>query len=369
MAEPFKNLLNPQVVASLAKLVRNAYPKFPDKKFQAAVLKTLDQLELKDRAHLIGDSLRSHLPADSTQATSILLDAVSSLPEPEGEKVQDGWLLFPINSYLSRHGLESFDVSIKLIRETTKRFTAEFGIRAFLINRPADTLAHLANWATDPNLHVRRLVSEGTRPRLPWGEQIPAFIQDPTPILPLLEQLKDDPEEYVRRSVANNLNDISKDHPQTFLRVAKSWVQPKNKNRARLLAHASRTLVKAGHPDALSLLGFAPPQLELTHFALTPKSLQLGNTLTVNLTLSSTAKKPQPLVIDYRFHFVKANGKTSPKVFKGSKITLDPQATRSLTHKFPLKKVTTRAYYPGLTQVELIINGHPLAQSPFTLKT
>ncbi len=365
--EPFKNFINAKVVRALGKQVKSAYPDFAHKRFEKKCLATLDELELKERAIFIGEALWQELPDDPAQAIEIVRQAILPMPTLNEGDAFDGWLFFPINSLLSAHGLEAVDASLKLIPEVTKRFTAEFGIRVFLINCLPKILPHLKRWAKDPDPNLRRLVSEGTRPRLPWGEQIAAFVADPSPILPLLELLKDDPSEYVRRSVANNLNDISKDNPELMLDVVENWLQDADKNRRQLLKHACRSLIKQGHPHCLALLGYGKPKLKLAAFAATPNAIKLGEKLVLSLELESTAANEQDLIIDYRFHLVKANGQTAPKVFKGNSLALAPKAKKSLKKSFHLKPISTRKYYTGENTIELLINGQSFASVPFHL--
>ncbi len=365
--EPFKNFINAKVVRTLSKLVRDAYPDFAHKRFEKGCLATLEDLELKDRAILIGEELWKELPDDPKQAIDIVRQAILPVPTLKEDDSFDGWLFMAINSLLTAHGLEAVDASLKLLPELTKRFTAEFGIRVFLIHKPKKILPHLKRWAKDPDHNLRRLVSEGTRSRLPWGEQITAFVNDPSPILPLLEQLKDDPSEYVRRSVANNLNDISKDNPELMLDVIEDWLQDADKNRKQLVKHASRSLIKQGDPRCLKLLGYGKPKLKLTSFSVSPDAIKLGEKLALTVELQSTAKSEQDLIVDYRFHLVKANGQTAPKVFKGNALTLAARAKKKIKKGFHLKPISTRKYYTGENEIELLINGESLAKIPFHL--
>ena len=186
----------------------------------------------------------------------------------------------PFVFFVADHGLECFETSMRAQYELTKRFTAEFSIRAFIERYPNETLKRLAEWAHDPNMHVRRLVSEGTRPRLPWASRLRGFQEDPSPVLELLEVLKDDPEEYVRRSVANNLNDISKDHPELVVEVTRRWWLDASEDRRRLVRHALRTLVKAGNTEALAVLGYdAISAIEVRAVTCTPDVIEIGEKL------------------------------------------------------------------------------------------
>jgi len=365
--EPFKNFINAQVVRDLSKLIRKAYPEFSHKRFEKNCIAALDDLELKERAIHIGEELWKELPDDPTRSIEVIREAIQPVPILNEDDSFDGWMFMAINALLSVHGLEAVDASLKLLPEVTKRFTAEFGIRVFLIHKPKKIFPHLKRWAKDSDLNVRRLVSEGTRSRLPWGEQIPAFIEDPSPILHFLERLKDDPSEYVRRSVANNLNDISKDNPELMLDVVENWLHAATPERKRLLKHACRSLIKQGHPRCLKLLGYGKPKLKVESFIVSPKRISLGEKLALSLELHSTASKAQELIVDYKFHLVKANGQTAPKVFKGNTLSLKAKETKTLKKRFHLKPISTRRYYTGENVIELLINGQSLAKIPLHL--
>lgn len=367
--EPFKNFINAKVVRNLSKLIKNAYPEFAHKRFERDSIAALDKLEFKQRAAHIGETLWRELPESPSRSFDILREAIQSVPTLEEDDSHDAWMFMPLNAVLSTHGLEAIEASIKLLPEVTQRFTAEFGIRVFLIHQPQKLLPTLKRWAKHQSPHVRRLVSEGTRPRLPWGEQISAFIQNPHPILPLLELLKDDPSEYVRRSVANNLNDISKDHPDLMLDVVENWLQTPPPSRKRLVRHACRSLIKQGHPRCLKLLGYGKPKIDVASYKATPSKIVLGEKLHLALEIESTAGKAQELIIDYKFHLVKANGKTAPKVFKGNTLTLPAKERRTIRKSFHLKPISTRKYYTGNNTIELLINGQTLATTTFHLTT
>jgi hypothetical protein len=215
---------------------------------------------------------------------------------------------------------------------------------------------------------VRRLVSEGSRPRLPWGLQIKALIADPTPTLPLLRALQDDDSQYVRRSVANHLNDIAKDHPGVVADWLETHLPDATPERRSLLKHATRTLVKKGDARVLSAWGLGGAYRGAATLAVTPQRVAVGGAVALQLTLVSTSAKPQPLAIDYVVHHVKANGSTSPKVFKGWQLTLAPRETRVLAKTHPLKPITTRVYYPGEHRVDVQANGKLVASASFVLR-
>ena len=365
--EPFKNYINAEVVRTLSGLIKNAYPNFAHKRFERICIKELEKLELKDRAIHIGDTLWNELPEDPARSIEIIEQAIQTIPILKEGEPFDRWMFMAINAVLTRHGLEAIDASIKLLPEVTKRFTAELGIRVFLIHKPQKMRPVLKRWVKDPNPHVRRLVSEGTRPRLPWAEQITAYIKDPSPVLPLLETLKDDPSEYVRRSVANNLNDISKDNPELMLDVIEDWLHGADSKRTRLIKHACRGLIKQGDARCLKLLGYRKPKVKIETFSATPNRIVLGEKLILSLDLVSTATGSQDLIVDYKFHLVKADGQTAPKVFKGNILSLPGKHPKNLKKSFHLKPISTRKYYSGTNTIEALINGETLATTRFHL--
>jgi 3-methyladenine DNA glycosylase AlkC len=222
-------------------------------------------------------------------------------------------------------------------------------------------------WTHDPSPHVRRLASEGSRPRLPWGLRLQALVQDPTPTLPILAALQDDSSEYVRRSVANHLNDIAKDHPQVVVRWVKDHLKGAPPERVALLKHASRSLVKHGYAPMLALWGVGSAFAGSAKLTVTPRKVAIGDSLTLALQLSSSSGKPQKLLVDYAVHHVKANGERTAKVFKGWALTLGPQAQTALAKKHSMRAVTTRRYYPGRHAVDVQINGQTVATATFDL--
>ena len=225
----------------------------------------------------------------------------------------------------------------------------------------------MRGWMNDPCHHVRRLISEGTRPRLPWATQLPVFIADPSPLLPLLKALRDDESEYVRRSVANSFNDIAKDHPDVVAGIAHQWLQVASTNRRKLVRHACRSLVKQGHKKTLVALGYGHPDVELKHLSIATPRVTFGNALLFEISLVSRAEKSQPLIIDYAIHHRKANGRTTPKVFKWKTIELGKMASHAAKRKHSIRKITTRTYYPGTHRLEILINGVSFACTDFEL--
>jgi len=373
MPEAFKNAFNRQLIIGIANYFQRQWPAFDTDAFIHAATQNLDALELKQRSDQIMLAMVKFLPADFNQAGEIIHASLS--PAHEGDAIAvsmhddgiAGWAIMPIAHYIGLHGHDHFDLSMHLFKALTKRFTSEFGIRFFLIKSPDQTLSILKQWALDDDQHVRRLVSEGTRPRLPWAMQLPQFIKDPAPVIELLELLKDDSEEYVRRSVANNLNDIAKDHPGTVVEIAERWMQSASPQRKKLIRHACRTLIKQGNKRVLKVFGYEPASIQPVDIEITTPNVIFGNALQFALSITSTCSHKQALMIDYAIHHQKANGKTSAKVFKWRTISLPPNTTLALTKRHLIKQITTRRYYPGLHQVEVMVNGVSIGKADFQL--
>jgi 3-methyladenine DNA glycosylase AlkC len=263
--------------------------------------------------------------------------------------------------------LEDFDYSLGALREFTVFGSAEFAVRSFLVADMERTLAVMHDWTGDRDENVRRLASEGSRPRLPWGLRLTALVRDPSPTAGILEALKDDESLYVRRSVANHLNDITKDHPGVVLDRLGGW--DLQKPHLRWIAkHSCRTLIKRGHPKALKLFGFGRKADVTATLRAAPPRVILGDRLTLSATLTSTSPRPQRLAVDYVIHYVKAGGTTAEKVFKWTELDLPPHGTIELTKSQVIRDFTTRRHYPGKHSVELQVNGARLASSAFHLR-
>jgi 3-methyladenine DNA glycosylase AlkC len=253
--------------------------------------------------------------------------------------------------------------------EITKRHTAEFTIRPFIERYQERIWPILERWTEDSSQDVRRLVSEGTRPRLPWAGQLRQFIAEPGPVIDLLDRLRNDESDYVRRSVGNNLNDIAKDHPERVLEVARRWSVGATPETQWIIGRALRSLVKQGHPDGLAVLGYGPPEIALCRLSITPPEIDLGEAITVAFELTNAQESTQNLVIDLVLHLVRANGKTGRKVFKFTTTTLARSETRQFSKTLKIRPVTTRRYYTGIHRVDVQVNGVVLDGLDFVLRT
>ncbi len=364
------HLFNQSKVEYLADLLSVADATFKRDEFINVVMSMLPVLELKDRIRLISAVLKDYLPEEYDRAVRIIL---ASLPAPLDESKTDDdfgdFIFAPFGEYIATYGCtrERLVVSLEALKEVTKRFSMEDAIRYFLRAFPREVLQVMTVWAMDDNYHVRRLVSEGTRPLLPWSGRIPLLSRD---TLPLLTMLHADKTRYVMRSVAIHLNDIAKTEPQLVIDTLREW-QNLGKQDARELAwmtkHALRTLVKQGHREAIVLLGYTATEFSVTTFSIEKPLVKGGDEITLSATI--TTATTAPLLVDYVIHFVKKNGSTTPKVFKWKTLTLKAGETITLTKRHWLKiDATTFTLYPGRHTVELQINGVIVGATTFILE-
>ncbi len=376
MAEPFRNLLDAASVDAMAQHLSRVSLDFDRVAFEARARPGLDALAFKARAMQLADALQAALPSDFADAADVLEAALApsddgDFDEPatphSGAQGLAGWPVWAMAEHVARHGQQQPERALQALHAMTRRFTAEFAIRPFIVRHPTLVFATLQRWTTDRSAHVRRLVSEGSRPRLPWGLRLQALVADPSPSLPLLEALQDDPSAYVRRSVANHLNDIAKDHPDQIARWLARHLGDASGPRRALLRHACRTLVKQGDPAVLNAWGLGQPLLGRARLDITPERIVLGDAVELRLTLVSTSPEPQTLLVDYAVHHVKANGSTSPKVFKGWTLDLGPNEGRALVRRHAVRPITTRTYHPGWHRVVVQVNGQAVAEAGFWL--
>jgi 3-methyladenine DNA glycosylase AlkC len=371
MAEPFKNLFNPVMVDAMAGHLARAAPGFDAAAFAADAVEGFATLELKARAARIAAALEAHLPAgwEGVEAMLAALHPEEAAPisaAMDGAGVR-GWAVMPMAEVVAARGLAEgrIDAALEALAAMTKRFSAEFAVRPLIAADPERAMAHVRRWAEDGNLHVRRLASEGTRPRLPWGMRLGVFVADPSPLLPVLGRLRDDPEEYVRRSVANSLNDIAKDHPDLVAGLAGEWLAGAPPERERLVRHGLRTLVKAGHRGALAALGLQPVAVAGRIVVATPV-VRFGGALDFALELRAGAAAE--VVLDYAVHHRKANGRLAPKVFKWRRLRLRAGEAVRLERRHAMRAITTRRYHDGPHRIEALVNGMVVAGADFVLE-
>lgn len=353
MPEALKTMFfTPAFFDDLAAAVTSVYPEFDAAGFLARIYdNSWDSRELKERMRHATVTLRDFLPDDYRAALAVLLKVAPLLGKHGFEKIF-------FSDFVEQYGLDDWQASLPALEAFTQEMSAEFAVRPFILKDQPRMMAQMLAWSRHTSAHVRRLASEGCRPRLPWAMALPALKADPAPILPILEQLKNDPSEDVRRSVANNLNDIAKDNPQVVIEVVRRWQADDSPDMQALIRHALRTLVKAGHPDALAILGYgSQPQVAIRNLVVEPAAVAIGESMTLSFDLASTAAAPQDLMIDYILHLAGANGKARSKVFKLAQRALAPGESVSFRKGHSFRPITTRRYYPGAHAIEIQING------------
>lgn len=355
-----KNLINRSLLERMAAEISRVYPLFPHSKFLKQS-HSLEGNELKARVLLVTSALKMHLPENFPESISILVKVM------ENDKLS-GFDLWPFSEYIGQFGLDHYDESLAAMTVLTQKFTAEFAVRPFFIKDQHKVLKFFTKNVNHKNHHIRRWISEGSRPLLPWGERLPSFVTDPSPTLKLLEKLKYDEELYVRKSVANHINDISKHHPGLVIKTLEAW--EKSSPAAQMdkilwiKRHGLRTLIKKGHKDALRLMGVSgEAKIEVGKVRLNQKTYRLNDRLELQIEFRSTSKKSQRLVVDYLIDFQKANGKKSSKVFKLKVLELSAGEKVLIKKSHHLKKITTMKYYKGLHHLLIQVNGKILAQA------
>ncbi|SIQ30774.1 3-methyladenine DNA glycosylase AlkC [Rhizobium sp. RU33A] len=361
MAEPLKHLIGPHTARDTADALARAWGHFDQAAFLDDILPFIDGLELMQRGQCIADALHRHLPSDFDQAATMLH---ACLPAPDRAGLS-GWALLSFNQYVAAHGRGHLNAALGLLKALTPHFTGEFGIRPFIAEEQEKAMAIIAGWVSDPNHHVRRLASEGTRPRLPWAMRLPALVKDPKPILPILEALIDDPEDYVRRSVANSLNDIAKDHPDLVADFVERHKVDASKDRLWLLKHASRTLIKKGHGKALANFGFAPLTDVTATLRLEKDHVAFPGELGFEVHLRNSGSEARTVLVDYAIHHQKKDGSLSPKVFKGKSLQLKPGESATIAKRHAFRPITTRVYHAGTHALEIFLNGRSAARQSF----
>lgn len=272
-----------------------------------------------------------------------------------------------IPDYVARHTQESWELSMNALKYFTSHGTSsEFAIRPFILNDQDKAFSYITQWANDEHPHIRRFASEGCRPRLPWSFALPALKEDPTPLFPILKTLIQDSQLYVKKSVANNLNDISKDHPEQALDFSQRH-HYHNEHSRWIVKHGLRTLLKKSHHDALAMFGHTHTTVNNPTLTIKSTEISMGDKLnfTFNGTISSTL--PDKLRLEYQIDYLKKNGSYTHKRYKIGEYT--PTTTDiniNTSHNFKL--LSTRTYYPGAHHMHIYINGQCVASNPFYLK-
>lgn len=358
--EPLKEMFNRTFYMNFARVFSKADTNFDTTAFVDDVTRDMESLSLNGRLRNTAVMLRKYLPGNYENAVSVLYRAAPSLPT--------GYTALVLPDFVALYGKDHFDLSMEALQYFTTLGSAEFAVREFLRSDLHKTLNVMRRWAEDRNVHVRRLASEGSRPRLPWSFKLDDIIRQPALTQDILERLNADPERYVRKSVANHLNDHSKDNTGYLLQLVNSWDRT-NRHTAWITKHAIRSLIKKGHPEALGLFGFRNDvQVAVENLTIDKDQLRLGDTLLFGFDLRGGGGQEQKLVVDYAIHYVKSSGARSKKVFKLKELTLSPDETVSVRKKQLFLDLTTRRHYSGLHTLEILVNGQVLGRMDFELR-
>ena len=358
-----KDSVDAAVVDELARRFAAVDDRFDARRFADRTTPQLDGSELKARIELIARELWREL-GDRDPAASL----ASVVDVARAEPAVGGWAAWPLATVVELFGPSRPSEALDAMEHVTKRMSCEFAVRPFLRDHFDATYACLLAFTDHDDERVRRLPSEGTRPRLPWGMQVPRLLDDPLPGLALLHRLRHDPSETVRRSVANHLNDVAKTHPQLVVDTAAEWLREPQTDR-RMVTHALRTLVKRGNAGALGVLGFATePLVVVERFDVSPAVVEMGGHVELGAELRSIATERQRLVVDFVVHHVNASGATSPKVFKWTTVDLGPDARCVLTKRRAIQQASTRTYRAGSHRVELQVAGRVVAAVAFDVR-
>ncbi len=352
-----KNVYNEAFVESLSIELENHYQSFEKAHFKKDIFDTSwADRELKGRMRHLAIVLGKHLPQNYQQALQVL--------KPVSERfVGIEAMIFP--DFVEVYGLGNYQASVDALEHFTPFASSEFAVRPFIVRYKDRMMGQMSRWAESDNFHIRRLASEGCRPRLPWAMALPQFRKEPAPVLKILEKLKNDPSNFVRRSVANNLNDISKDNPAVFLTVAKNWLGV-NPGTDWIIKHGSRTLLKSGEPAVLALFGYKKPAHIAVKILSAEKEVKWGGELEFSFTLESRNKSLGKIRIEYAIDFMKANGKQIRKIFKISESDYKVKK-KDVVRPHSFKEITTRKYYAGDHNLAIIINGHEMGSRRFRL--
>lgn len=365
MSSLLKDIYSEAFYHQLSDSLETTIPDFHRRQFLRLIFSPAFQsMELKQRMTHTIETIAGFLPVDYPEAASKICVLIEHL-QAAGAHEQSFEYMF-LAEYIETRGLKDFETSIQAFEFITQFTSCEFAVRPFIHRYGQPMLDQMLLWSRHDHPMVRRLASEGARPRLPWAMALPALKKDPAPLLPILESLKRDSSDSVRRSVANNLNDISKDNPEFVISLVKKW-QGKGNETDALIKHACRTLLKQGNTEVLRIFGYISQGLQVSDFSLASAQVEFGGSLEFSFSISNTARRKRKVRIEYAIYHLKKNGELTPRVFMISEREVVPGSQTEIERKHTIKPITTRRYYPGIHRVAVIINGVEAAPMDFTL--
>lgn len=360
-----KDIYNEQFYSAFASSLNQTLPNFDQQKFmELALADAFYQMEWKERVKHTTKVLHHFMPKDFAQSAKLITEIVAQLRADGFGEQQLVFMFLP--DYIATYGLDDYRNSINSLVFLTQFISAEFAVRPFLLKFGDQLMADMLQMSTHDNYHVRRFASEGCRPRLPWGAVIPALKKDPSTILPILENLKNDPSEYVRRSVANNLNDITKDNPDVVIDIAKKWVG-RSKETDAIIKHACRSLLKSGHPEILSFYGLNANHLAISDFTIATPKISIGDNVEFSFTVKNNDQIERYIRLEYTVYYLKNNGSLAGKVFKISEKSYPAGAEVKIQRKQSFRLITTKVFYAGKHKLGIMVNGKEMALGEFEL--
>lgn len=377
MAASFKDIYNEHFFDRFTKDLKIVINDFDACKFISQIMDNKwEDREYKQRTVHITTVLKKFLPADYKEAIAKILELLDCVKHilPDFSKIDDtkfrlltleyGLILA---NYIEQYGLNDFETSVKAIEKITQFTTCEFATRSFIVKYPDKMMAQMLLWSKHEHWGVRRLASEGCRPRLPWAMALPNLKKNPEPILPILENLKNDPARFVRLSVANNLNDIAKDNPAIVVNLAKKWYG-KSAEVDWVIKHSCRTLLKQGNSEVLKIFGLDDVKnISIENFQILTPKVQVGDSLEFSFMLLNNNRKRTKVRLEYGLYYQKSNGTFSKKICKISEKEYAGNSVIQIIRKHSFRVVTTRKFHPGLHQVAVIINGNEFEKQDFEL--
>nr|WP_299073626.1 DNA alkylation repair protein [uncultured Allomuricauda sp.] len=366
MADLFKNIYNQAFFDKFASSVTEVVLNFDTQSFLKDIYnEEWKEKELKQRMKHITYVLKKYLSKDFKTNVETILKLIPTLKKNGFKPDNLEFIFFP--DFIETYGQDDYETSVNAFETITQFVSCEFAVRPFIINNQETMLNQMFLWSKHHHHMVRRLASEGCRPRLPWAMAIPSLKENPEPIISILENLKNDVSEYVRRSVANNLNDISKDNPKTVLKLVKSW-KGVTKETDSLTKHACRTLLKQGNLEIMGMFGFGSiDNIEITDFKTLTSKVIIGDTLEFSFNIANKSNSKSKIRLEYGLYYQKANGSLSKKVFKISEKDYPKNSITRINRKQSFKVITTRKFHIGKHQVSIIINGKELEKKDFEL--
>lgn len=365
MSHLFKDLYSESFYDKFSEVLVQSISSFDEVKFKNLIFDDkFDGYELKQRMTHTAIVLSHFLPHDFARATEAIKHIIDNLRIAGIKEGSLEFMFFP--EYIAMHGIDDYELSVSAFEFITQFTSCEFSVRPYILKYEGKMLAQMVLWSEHHNNKVRRLASEGSRPRLPWAMALPNLKKDPRPILPVLNNLKQDDCEIVRRSVANSLNDISKDNPDFVIDIAKKW-KGISKETDAIVKHACRTLLKQGNREVLQLFGFDSQDIELSGFQIATPRVSIGNTLEFSFSIVNTDQKRKKVRLEYGLYYRKNNGGLSRKIFKISEREIEPNKAYEIKRKQSFKRITTRRFYTGLHQLSIIINGQETDIKAFDL--